>query len=62
VLGAVIGRDGRIHHLRVISSPDMDLSLASFYCVQQWVYKPYVLQGQPVEVNTQINVIFQLGN
>jgi TonB family protein len=61
VLGAVIGRDGRIHHLRVISSPNMDLSLAALYSVQQWVYKPYLLQGQPVEVTTQINVVFALG-
>jgi len=60
VLGAVIGRDGRIHHLRVVSSPDMDLSLAALFCVQQWVYKPYLLQGQPVEVNTQIKVVYAL--
>ncbi len=61
VLDAVIGRDGRIHRLKVIASPDPSLSVAAIAAVQQWMYKPYTLAGEPVDVATQINVIFALG-
>ncbi len=61
VLNAIIGRDGRIHRLKVVSSPDPDLAVASLAAVQQWTYKPYLLEGRPVEVNTTINVVFALG-
>jgi TonB family protein len=61
LLDATIGRDGRIHRLKVVSSPDPDLSIASLAAVQQWSYQPYLLMGEPVEVNTQITVVFALG-
>jgi TonB family protein len=59
VLGAVIGTDGRIHKLRVESSPDDRLSVASVAAVERWVYKPYTLAGEPVRVMTHINVVFR---
>jgi TonB family protein len=59
ILRALIGKDGRIHALTPISGPK-ELIPAAIGAVQQWRYKPYVLEGEPVEVETQITVNFQL--
>ena len=59
VLAAWIGKDGRIKDLRAIPGPSA-LVDASIGAVQQWRYKPYFLEGNPVEVNTQITVNFVL--
>lgn len=59
VLGAVIGKDGRIQDLRAISGPK-ELVPAALGAVQQWRYKPYLLMGNPVEVETHITVNFRL--
>ena len=60
VLGAVIDTDGSIKDLQVISGPEL-LQQAATDAVRSWRYRPYLLNGQPVEVKTQINVIFTLG-
>jgi TonB family protein len=62
VIQAVIGRDGGVHHLRVISAPWPSLAASALWCVSHWEYKPYLLNGSPVEVKTTINVVFTLGN
>jgi TonB family protein len=59
VLQAVIGTNGGIENLRVISGPPM-LQQAALDAVRQWVYKPFLLDGEPVEVETQISVFFTL--
>jgi len=61
VLKATIGRDGKIHDLRVEEAPWPSLVAASLIAVSKWEYKPYLLNGEPVEVETTINVIFELG-
>lgn len=61
VLQAIIGRDGRIYDLRVVSAPWPSLAASSLWAVMRWEYKPYLLNGEPVEVETTINVIFTLG-
>jgi len=61
VLHALIGTDGHIHRLTVLSSPDPDLAIAALAAVRQWVYKPYQLFGAPTEVETTINVNFTFG-
>ena len=61
VLHALIGTDGHIYRLTVQSSPDPDLAIASLAAVRQWVYKPYQLFGEPVDVETTINVNFTFG-
>jgi protein TonB len=38
------------------------LRQAAIDAVQQWRYRPYLLNGQPVEVETTINVVFNLGS
>jgi len=58
ILRARIGSDGHIHSLRVISTPAADLAIASLAAVRQWTYKPYLLNGEPVDVDTQITVNF----
>jgi len=61
VLGAIIGRDGGIHELRVLSAPWPSLVHSALWAVSHWQYKPYLLNGEPVEVETTINVIYSLG-
>jgi len=61
VLQATIGTDGGIHDLHVISAPAPSLAVSALWAVSQWEYKPYLLMGEPVEVETTINVIYTLG-
>lgn len=60
VLEALIGKDGGIQNLHVVSGHPM-LTNAALDAVKQWRYKPYYLNGEPVEVETTINVNFTLG-
>lgn len=60
VLQAIISRSGTIENLRVISGPAL-LQTAAIDAVRQWRYQPYELDGQPVEVETTVNVVFTLG-
>jgi protein TonB len=59
VLQADISKDGTIQNLRLVSGHPM-LAPAAIEAVKQWRYKPYYLNGEPVEVETQITVIFSL--
>jgi protein TonB len=60
VLAATISRSGTIENLHVISGPPM-LAPAAEEAVRTWRYRPYLLNGEPVEVETTVNVIFNLG-
>jgi len=59
VLQALIGKDGNIQNLHVVSGHPM-LTNAALEAVKEWKYKPYYLNGEPVEVETTINVNFTL--
>lgn len=59
VLSAVIGKDGNIKNLRVLSGPS-ELQQSSLDAVRQWTYKPYLLNGDPVEVLTTVHVVYRL--
>ena len=61
VLHAVIGKDGSVQDLQVVSGHPM-LIQAAMDAVKQWRYKPYLLMGKPVQVQTTINVNFELSN
>lgn len=61
ILSAVIGEDGHIHQLRVKSAPDASLAIAALAAAEDWTYQPYTLNGLPVEIETEITVIYQLG-
>jgi len=59
LLQAQISKDGNIENLQLISGHPM-LAPAAIEAVKQWKYKPYLLNGEPVEVETQVQVNFTL--
>lgn len=61
VLHALIGKDGHIKDLSPVRSPDKVLTDAAIDAVKQWTYKPYLLDGNPTEVETTITVNFNMG-
>jgi periplasmic protein TonB len=60
VLAATISKNGNIENLRLVNGHPM-LVPAAMDAVKQWRYKPYMLNGEPVEVETQITVNFTIG-
>jgi protein TonB len=61
VLSAVIDANGQIQNLQLVSGHPM-LVPAALEAVKQWRYKPYLLNGTPVEVETTVTVIFSLSS
>ncbi len=61
VLSAIISKTGEIENLALISGHPM-LVPAAIKAVQEWRYRPFLLNGEPVEVETTINVDFELSN
>jgi TonB family protein len=59
-VAAVIGTDGKIHGLEVLASPSSKLAESAVDAVSKWEYKPYLLNGEPVEVDTLVEVTFSL--
>ena len=59
ILRAVISREGAIENLQVLSGHPM-LVRAAVEAVRQWKYRPYLLNGEPVEVETEVKVNFIL--
>ncbi len=59
VLRAMISRDGAIENLQALSGHPL-LVPAALNAVRQWRYRPYVLNGEPVEVETEVKVNFIL--
>jgi len=58
-LAAVVGKDGTIQELHALSGP-VELVDAAMDAVKQWVYKPTLLNGSPVQVETTIDINFTL--
>lgn len=59
VMRAIINTEGAVQDLEPLSG-DPDLTDAAMAAVRQWRYRPYLLNGQPVEVETQVTVTFRL--
>jgi protein TonB len=59
VLGVIIGTDGSVQSERLISGHPM-LAQSAIDAVKQWKYRPYLLNGNAVEVDTQVTVNFTL--
>ena len=59
LLQAEISKEGTIQNLQLISGHPM-LAPAAIEAVKQWRYKPYLLNGEPVAVETQVDVVFSL--
>lgn len=60
VLDAVIGKDGTVQQLKVLKSTDPIFEQSALDAAKQWKYRPYLLNGQPLEVNTTITLNFKL--
>ncbi len=60
-LKATISKTGEISDLHAECGPE-SLQESSLKAVRQWKYRPYILRGRPVEVQTTIRVIFALGD
>ena len=61
VLHAVIARDGTILELKYVSGPEL-LMKSAMDAVREWRYAPTLLNGEPVEVDTTISVVYALGD
>jgi TonB family protein len=59
VLSVVISKNGNVEYVRVLSGPQ-ELQQSAIDAVRQWTYRPYLLNGDAVEVKTTINVIYNL--
>lgn len=59
VLDFIIDRNGGVKDLIVVSG-DPVLAQAAVEAVQQWKYKPYLLNGEPVEVEATAKIIFRM--
>jgi protein TonB len=60
ILHAIIAKDGTVQELQYVSGPPL-LMRNAMDAVRQWRYRPTLLNGEPVEVDTTISVIFTLG-
>ncbi|ADV81228.1 energy transducer TonB [Terriglobus saanensis] len=61
VMHAIISKTGDVEDLTVLSGPE-ELRQPSLDAVRQWKYRPYLLNGQPTEIDTTITVNFQINN
>ena len=59
VMMAKVDKDGKVTELKVISGPEI-LRVAALDAVRQLTYKPYLLNGRPVFVQTTVTVMFSL--
>ncbi len=60
-LHVIIGKDGKVRDLSVITTPSRELSEAAMEAVRHWIYRPYLLNGSPAEVDTTVAINFSLG-
>jgi protein TonB len=58
-LAAVIGQDGHVQELKVVSGHPL-LRMAALDAVKTWVYEPTLLNERPISVSTTIDVVFSL--
>jgi len=58
---AIVSKTGAVEALNVIDGPAM-LGQSSMEAVRQWKYKPFLLNGEPVRVETTITVNYTIGN
>jgi hypothetical protein len=54
-LGVVVGKDGRVLYARKISGPE-NLVPAAIEAVKKWEYRPYLINGEPIEVDTTVEL------
>ena len=57
IVNGIIGKDGHLTQLQILGGPAL-LQQAALDCVRKWVFTPFLLEGKPVEVETDIDVNF----
>ena len=57
-MGVTVARDGKVRDIVVMNAPSPDLAKAAMVAVSQWVFKPTLLNGDPVEVVSTVEVNF----
>jgi len=62
ILAAIIGKDGSVQNLRVKKSLRADYDRSAIEAVKDWRYKPYLLNGDPQEVETTVTVTYSSGH
>ncbi|MHB1021656.1 MAG: energy transducer TonB [Acidobacteriaceae bacterium] len=60
VLQAIVATDGHIRDLRILPTSYAPLAEAALTAVRGWVFKPYLVDGKPVEVKTIVKIIFHI--
>jgi TonB family protein len=60
VLDVIIGKDGTVENIRVQKTPAESLAKSAMEAVRTWRYRPYLLNGNPIEVETTVNVVYDL--
>ena len=61
MIEATVSKQGFVDHTHVVSGPAM-LAQAALTAVNRARYQPYILNGEPVEVETTINIVFTVDN
>jgi protein TonB len=56
VMHVIVGTDGRVKEAHIISGPEL-LRASYLDAVKQWTYRPYLVNGEPVAVETQITIV-----
>ncbi len=60
VIDVTVSKEGAVGDLHVVKAPDPSLAESALKAVRTWRYRPYLLNGEPVEVETTINVTYNL--
>jgi len=58
-LRAIVGEDGHVHGLHIISGPPL-LAQEAYNAVRQWVFKPYVEKGRTLPMDTNVTIFFKM--
>ena len=61
VLHVIIGKQGTIRDLELVSTPDDALAESAMDAVRRWTYQPYLLNGKPTDVDSRITVNYAFG-
>jgi Gram-negative bacterial TonB protein C-terminal len=61
VMHALIGWDGRVRQLNLVSYTEGDFAISALAAVRTWTYKPYILNGNPTDVDTTITANYYFG-
>jgi TonB family protein len=61
VLAVIVGKDGVVENIKVSRSLRSDYDRSALDAVRQWRFQPFLLNGNPVEVKTDVTVIFSIG-